>query len=211
MNPFDLDKLRANSTVLIVAPRASGKSGVLAQLLDARAGPHVLVDGKVQTQEQCLALLEGELEGKTVVLDHLPLCQLPAQRCGALRAALHKELEIDLFVTAASLGQVSTLELRNADYLFVRSLGQRDYRRLAKLCGHSMKKLARAQPLDGWLVIDRRSNRLYEFEDPLAAAAPTAAAEAAPEQAAPAADEAKSPAEAEAQGVWSYVASWFGY
>jgi len=234
MMQFDPARIRPHSTVLIIAPRCSGASALLAELLAARSGPCVLVDGSVQTLEQCVALLEADLRGKTVVLDNLPLGQLPAQRCGALRAALHKELELDLLATVRSVGELSALELRNADYLCLRNLARRDYRRLAKLCGHSMKKLARAEPCDGWLIIDRRGNRLYQLEvapvltptcppsPELEAAVAAVALDAADATSAPPADavEEIKPAEAAeatpqtsadapAEGLWSYITSWF--
>ena len=221
---FDLGKLRSNSTVFIIAPRNSGKTQLINELISQRTGPYVLCDGTVQQLDQCIALLEAPLEGKTVLIDHLPLNVLPKNRCASLRAALHKELELDLLITVRRACELSQLELRNSDYLIMREPDRNDLRRVSRVCGHSMKKLARALPEEsGWLVIDRRDNRMYQYlmeiQHPIAEVKPVEEPASIDEPIKVQAQAVDEPSKVQAQaveepkveeaGVWSYLTSWF--
>jgi len=174
--------IRPCSIVLVIAPSGRGKTALVkAMTEDSIKGANQIL---VTNQEQDAGV--HEVAGRLVIIDDYPLRSL---RNPLLRQVVQKEglLGVDLFATAQSMGQLSQLDLWNADYLVVKDLPTREIRRLSKLTRYSVRRLHRAMQ-DGWLIIDRRDNSLHSYIPttntdslPAAETAPQPTAEPAPQ------------------------------
>ena len=156
MKEFCLSAVRPCSVVLVVAPSQCGSSALIHEL-----AAHSLKTANrvtVRSAEES-SVLDGDLSGKLVVVEGVPLRQL---RQSSLRQVFAKEerLDVDLIAAESSLFQLSQLEFRNADYLCVKDVPYQELRKLSKLCRYSMKTLIKASR-QGWLIVDRRNNQLY--------------------------------------------------